>query len=330
MKLPTLLATFLPSFTLSSILPRQDPEFAGYLISTFSDPIPAVQWHLSTSNSPSSFTFLNNATPILTSTVGTGGVRDIFLTTDGDRKRWFLLATDLDINAEGFSWDEVTRRGSRGLVVWESGDLGGWEGPRLVTVEDPTAGMAWAPSAVWDADTQQFFVFWSSRHYAEDDVEHVGNATLDRIRFATTTDFVSFSEPRDYLALEDTPLIDQEFVNLGRPGHWARFLKNETVNQVYQETTTEGLFSSEWERVKGYVRPESPREGTVVFGDNAEEGLWHLWVDDYTEYVPYQTRDVLGGGWMESGYEGFPRGLKHGCVTPLTAEEVEVVRGRYG
>lgn len=130
--------------------------------------------------------------------------------------------------------------------------------------------MAWAPSAVWDDDTSQFFVFWSSRHYAESDTEYTGNATLDRIRYATTTDSISFSAPQDYLALEDTPLIDQEFQYLGQQDHWARFLKNETVNQVYQETTTQGLFSTEWTRVEGYVRPESPREGTAVFKDNVE------------------------------------------------------------
>ena len=42
--------------------------------------------------------------------------------------------------------------------------------------------MAWAPSAVWDAAEEQFYVFWASRLYAESDTEHVGEASLDRIR----------------------------------------------------------------------------------------------------------------------------------------------------
>ena len=44
---------------------------------------------------------------------------------------FFLIATDLDINADGFSWDEVTRRGSRGLVIWKSTDLVSWGEPWL-------------------------------------------------------------------------------------------------------------------------------------------------------------------------------------------------------
>lgn len=43
------------------------------------------------------------------------------------------------------------RTGSRGIFVWESTDLVNWTDERLVTVEDETAGMVWAPDAVWDA-----------------------------------------------------------------------------------------------------------------------------------------------------------------------------------
>lgn len=134
MKSLTLLVT--ASLTLAvSLPPRQttnNEPYAGYLISTFSDANPAVQWHLSNGNDPSSYTFLNNGSPILQSTVGTGGVRDIYLVSDGARERWFLLATDLDINAEGFSWDLATRNGSRGLVIWESTNLVDWSEASLI------------------------------------------------------------------------------------------------------------------------------------------------------------------------------------------------------
>ena len=41
--------------------------------------------------------------------------------------------TDLNINANGFSWDEVTRRGSRGIVVWSSRNLVDWSTASLNT-----------------------------------------------------------------------------------------------------------------------------------------------------------------------------------------------------
>ena len=73
---------------------QEDPDaFVGYLISTFSDPTPQVQWHLSAGNDPYHFTPLNAGAPVLTSDVGTGGVRDIFLAADGERGRWFTIAT---------------------------------------------------------------------------------------------------------------------------------------------------------------------------------------------------------------------------------------------
>jgi hypothetical protein len=50
------------------------------------------------------------------------------------------------------SWDAAERKGSRGIFVWESTDLVNWTNERLVNVEDATAGMVWAPEALWDPE----------------------------------------------------------------------------------------------------------------------------------------------------------------------------------
>lgn len=238
----------------------------------------------------------------------------------------------------------ATRHGSRGLVIWSSKNLVDWSASKLVTydllhqilpgitdqscsVETDTAGMTWAPSAVWNDKEKQYYVFWASRHYDASDTDHKGVAGLDRIRYATTKDFRSFSKPQDYLAIPGTPLIDQEFQYLGQPGHYARFLKNETVNQVYQETTTKGLFGT-WKRIPGYVRPESPTEGPASFRDIRKPGLYHLLLDNYTEYVPFQTSSILQPRWEQSP-GGFAQGLKHGSVTPLTKKEYDAVAKKW-
>lgn len=54
------------------------------------------------------------------------------------------------------SWDAAQRQGSKGIFVWESTDLVNWVNERLVAVEDNTAGMVWAPEAIWDPDKGQF------------------------------------------------------------------------------------------------------------------------------------------------------------------------------
>ncbi|KAH7130017.1 family 43 glycoside hydrolase [Dactylonectria estremocensis] len=323
-----LTVAFSATLVAGSPTPRQGTKFAGYLISTFSDANPQLQWHLSNGNSASSFRFLNDGNSILASTVGTKGVRDIFLATNSARSEYFTIATDLDINASGFSWDWATRQGSRGIVVWKSSNLIDWSESSLQIVENDTAGMVWAPSAVWDDLTAQYYVFWASRLYDSSDTNHAGTASLDRIRYATTRDFVTFSSPSDYLALASTPLIDQEFQYLGTPGAFVRFLKNETTNQVYQEKTTEGLFGS-WDRIPGYVRNQSPLEGPASFADNLTPGLYHLLLDDYTQYVPFQTSNILSPDWVASDTSSFPAGLKHGSVTPLTKKEYKRIANKY-
>lgn len=205
--------------------------------------------------------------------------------------------------------------------------------------------MVWAPSAVYMVQESLYYVFWSARQYASPDTNHTGAAaTLDQIRYATTRDFVTFSSPSTYLSLPDTPLIDQEFQRLGPAGSgsgsgsgsYARFLKNETVNRVYQETTAGGLFG-EWAREAGadggggYVCEESPVEGPAAFADNVVTGLYHLLLDNYTEYVPFESSDVGEGVWtgLAADGEGFPRGLKHGSVLPLMRGEYDAVAGAY-
>lgn len=77
----------------AAVIRQESQPYVGYLISTFSDPTPQVQWHLSDGLDASSFRFLNNGKPVLESTVGHRGVRDIFLTTNSARSEYFIIAT---------------------------------------------------------------------------------------------------------------------------------------------------------------------------------------------------------------------------------------------
>ena len=93
-------AALLISITFTAASPVQSGQltaradtYVGYLISTFSDANPKVQWHLSNGNTPSSYSFINKGKAVLTSTVGTKAVRDVFLAHDSARKNWYMLAT---------------------------------------------------------------------------------------------------------------------------------------------------------------------------------------------------------------------------------------------
>ncbi|KAL4863068.1 hypothetical protein BDV12DRAFT_189940 [Aspergillus spectabilis] len=334
-----LISSSLLALATGAVLPRQDEPYVGYLLSTFTDVNPQVFWYLSDAADPLAFTPLNGGNPVLGSTVGTQAVRDIFLTSNEERSEYFVIATDLDINADGFSWDEATRRGSRGLTIWRSENLVDWSEPTLSIIEDPTAGMAWAPSVVYNTTESQYYIFWASRLYSSDDPSHTGEANLDRIRYTTTTDFVTFSPPSDYLSLDaqNIPLIDQEFLPISPidPNHYVRFLKDENVLHVYQETSTTGIFG-EWTRSpspgdSGYIAT-SVFEGPAAFPDVNVEGRYYLLMDNYEQYVPFQTDDVLSGVWdqLDGDVVGLPGGLKHGNVILLTQKEYDAVVERFG
>jgi Zn/Cd-binding protein ZinT len=95
-KLSALAAITIPSTSAaptSTFFATRAESYVGYLVSTFSDVTPAVQFHLSKGNDAGSYTFLNKGQPVLKSTVGTKGVRDIFLAHDGARTKYYMIAT---------------------------------------------------------------------------------------------------------------------------------------------------------------------------------------------------------------------------------------------
>lgn len=86
-------ASALLSFGSANPAGKRQSTYAGYLISTFSDVDPTVQWYISNDNSPTNFTKVNSGNAVLTSTVGTKAVRDVYLTSNGARDQFYLIAT---------------------------------------------------------------------------------------------------------------------------------------------------------------------------------------------------------------------------------------------
>jgi hypothetical protein len=148
----------------SQVAKRADPNLAGYLGVFFLGADPYVYFYLSNGNDPLSFRALNRGSPVIRPTKGTGGVRDPTIIPGGGNeagKKWYIIGTDLNIGKT--TWDAAQRTGSRGIFVWESTDLVNWGNERLVVVEDATAGMVWAPEAIWDPAKGQYLVHWASK-----------------------------------------------------------------------------------------------------------------------------------------------------------------------
>lgn len=259
---------------------------------------------------------LNGGRPVLRSDIGECGVRDPFLVRDDRHGRFYLIATDLRIEA-GKGWDVAQHAGSRDLIVWESADLVEWEGPRACRVGTDGAGCVWAPEAVWDEEKSEFLVFWASMTKREGDAE-----PKQRIYAAHTADFRCFSEPEVYIERE-CHVIDTTIIRAD--GGYYRFSKDETTKNIRMDFGTT-LNRDAFRDVRSSVLEAMPGvEGPEAY--SLPDGRWCLIVDRYSAglgYLPLISSNLQAGEFevAEPGTYDMGRTKKrHGGVLRITDEE---------
>ena len=189
-----------------------EDDYAGYLFGHFIGERGAdqEQIYFALSEDRLNFTDMNNAKPVLTSTVGELGVRDPYLYRSPEGDRFFLIATDLSIyhrggwkkNEQGY-YDPSTT-GSHYLVLWESTDLVNWGTPKHIKVAPENAGMAWAPEMIYNDKTGEYIIFFASSIM---NPETKYKAKPNAIYYVATRDFVNFSDTR---LLIDNQMDNQE------------------------------------------------------------------------------------------------------------------------
>jgi beta-xylosidase len=287
---------------------------------------------LSKGNDPLNWTELNNGRPVLRSSLGELGVRDPFILRSPDGDKFYLLATDLRIYA-GRGWDAAQRSGSRSIMVWESTDLAHWSRQRSVQVSPPTAGNTWAPEASWDAKRGTYVVYWASKLYADNDPNHTGDS-YNRMMYATTRDFVTFSAPQvwndpGYSVIDSTVIKDQDT--------YYRFTKDERNNtsstpcsKFITEEKSADLLDPHYGFVAdciGKATATSPGlsagEGPTGFKSNTEN-KWYVFIDEFggRGYVPFESTDLNSGRWTMSAGAHLPASPRHGTVLPVTQAEM--------
>ena len=78
---------------------------------------------------------LNGRKPILTSNLGTTGVRDPFITYNPETQTYYIIATDLRVfGGDNAGWGEWQKNYSTKMNVWESKDLITWSDVRQFDV----------------------------------------------------------------------------------------------------------------------------------------------------------------------------------------------------
>ncbi|WP_110589550.1 family 43 glycosylhydrolase [Microbacterium suaedae] len=312
-------------------------ELEGYAFSYFTaNTIAGENIHFAASNGNDALSWheVNGGEPVLSSEYGEMGLRDPFLIRSPEGDTFYLIATDLSIGRDG-DWGRAQRHGSQHIEIWESHDLVNWSEQRHVKVAPDNAGNTWAPEAYYDETLGAYIVFWASKLYAEDDPDHTGS-TYNRMMYATTRDFVTFSEPQiwqDGISRIDSTVIEED-------GVFHRFTKDEGAgttgcSDIIQETSAELRAPlDEWTMVGSCIGRDagtSAVEGPTIFESNPSDvnggGIHYLFVDEYggRGYIPLVTDDIATGDWAVADSYDLPASPRHGTVIPVTAAELEAL-----
>ncbi|MFE0454610.1 family 43 glycosylhydrolase [Streptomyces sp. NPDC058914] len=308
----------------------------GYLFTYFTGEGTAdgeqLHFALSKGDDPLKWRELNDGKPVLTSSLGERGLRDPFIIRSPEGDKFYQIATDLRIYGNG-DWDAAQRTGSKSIMVWESTDLVHWTDQRLVKVSPDSAGNTWAPEAFYDARRGEYVVFWASKLY--DNVGHTGD-TYNRMMYATTRDFHTFSEPKVWID-RGYSVIDSTVIQ--HDGTYYRLSKDERNNTsstpnskfVFEEKS-DSLLDTSWTAVaegigKGAM---NAAEGPLVFKSNTEE-KWYAFLDEFggRGYIPFETTDLDSGTWTPSTGYDLPSRPRHGTVLPVTQAEYDRLLRTY-
>ena len=305
---------------------------------------------------------LNDGQPVLSSTQGTGGLRDPFIIRSPEGDKFYLLATDLKIYPGG-SFSTAQESGSTYLEIWESTDLVNWSDQRHIKVSTDYAGNTWAPEAYYDDASGSYVVYWASNLYPTTTVAGRSYAsTYNRMMMVTTRDFVTFSAPTPWVDVKrgtGRGIIDATVIKEGDTFY--RFEKDEASMTVRQERSTDLLApvsgalptatsTPGWQLIKEGVGVGQPNpwggtvtqvEGPLVFkanpGDVNTDGsdTWFLFMDQPSYhggqgYVPFTSTDLESGNWTsEAATSHLPTSPRHGTVLPVSQAEYDALLSTY-
>ncbi|MGI9823017.1 immunoglobulin-like domain-containing protein [Agromyces sp. Marseille-Q5079] len=341
------------------------PETTDYLFAHFTGTEGSAndeQIYFATSRDAVTFTDTRaNGNPVLALAEGQGdgGVRDPFVVRSPEGDRFYLIATDLSIyHRGGWGSSQATETGSKNLVVWESTDLVNWTEPRLTDVASgiPNAGMAWAPEAIWDDATQQYFVYWATR--ADGNTE-LGDSV--DVYLSTTRDFRTFSTPVKWIDRQGS-IIDTTVIKVGDWYYRASgdgqitIERSKKLDAVTTSATAKTTGTDqEWVLV-GTLQSILSGSGTCAGGNNytgaclegpeffayngddrgAAQQLYGLLADQYGAgkgYLPFRTTDLAStsvSAWSKATNVNLGTLKKrHGGIMPITAQEYQRVMFHY-
>ena len=269
---------------------------------------------------------VNGGNPVLMSTLGDKGCRDIeivrlhtggfvILTTD------LCIATKFDENYN-VDWKHINSHGSKCLSMWKTDDLVNFSEQGLVHFGRDDFGCMWAPEIFFDEKTEEYLIHWGST-VKEDDFTHMS------IYCSVTKDFETFSKPKLYFTKKNE-ILDSHITKVGDTYHL--FYKNSSNPPMNMHATSKNLYGPfvHDEGFEEYMDKEIQHpgayEGPTTY--TLPDGRWCLMLDFFgcekekMGYVPFVSSKP-GDMDFSRATElfSFPYGFKHGKVIEITEEE---------
>ncbi|WP_169581954.1 MULTISPECIES: immunoglobulin-like domain-containing protein [Microbacterium] len=343
---------------------------AGYAAAYFkSDGDEKIYQAATSGNDFFTFSPVNGGNAVITSTADTKGLRDPYILRSKDGDKYYMVATDLCISC-GTGWGPAQSNGSLKIEVWESTDLVHWSrtnGQNAgITINQPEAGMTWAPEAYWDDELQSYVVFFASRLYS--DATHTNSDKLyARMFYVLTRDFKTFTYPPATWQDTGYARIDSTVTKIG--DYYYRFTKNEEGgaagtleagkdiflerSKVLTAPTTSSNWSADpettWQLTDTRMTtletgqagegpeivklnegdPNNTGDGYVFLVDNYSAGGYRAFVTTGAAIASSEQSNRLSqrAEWVVRPAGGLPASPRHGAFVSVTKTVLDAMRG---
>ena len=313
-----------------------DDYSAGYLWTHFAVEGGYEKIFMGYSDDGRQWSKLNENSSILANLGGDLGVRDPHLVRSPEGDRYWIIGTDLHAvggGPGGSGWDQLNA--SQNIVVWESTDLVTWSDQRIVFAGFDAAGCVWAPEAVWNEATGEYYVYWSARDRNEVDTPDWAL----RVYLTKTRDFVTFTEPEVWASMNEqgdgaggTNIIDSSIAV--EDGVYYRFSTSDWDTVIDTAPSLDGPWTTVVAKGEAAAHGLRPRmEGLTVF--RLPDGRWALYGDENAYYGHVTdslaslrfTQLTTGTGPEQFSFEST---FRHGSVLQLSRAEEERLLAAYG
>lgn len=213
----------------------------------------------------------------------------------------------------------------KGIGYASSPDLIHWSEQQYIPVmaHEDSARNCWAPEITFDPRKKQYMIYWattiSGKYPADTAVEKGYN---HRMYYITTKDFKTFSKTK-LLYDKGFNVIDASIIPDGKK--FIMFLKDETryppqknIRVATSKKVTKG-FSQPSHPITGNYWAEGPTAIKIV-------DQWIVYFDKYRDhkYGAVASKDLVN--WTDiSDKIVMPKGIRHGTVFAITANELAVL-----